>query len=393
MMRILHLCDSSATWEQRSAIAQLRQHLPQADHVQRVATIDRVAQRHLRFEDAPVTLLRRRLKLPALAGAAVHAFAERESIDVIHAWGVDAAAAARAAWPSGNPVAVTVFDPGVTKREARILRTIGTTGRLAIVCAAQRVRRRLVECGIPFKQCVVLRPAVDFSCPRTVDGIALRAELGLPPQGTIVLVPELSREHEDHYAAIWSVLMRGYLEKNVRLIVPGVSRRLPKLRRLARSSENPQAILFTEDRYAFEQLCALADYLVLGSTGEVSLTAIAWAMACETSIIAPATHATTELLEDNRNALLFNAPSSWRRRATRICALYSEGEQLTRIKETARGQAYNLFSLRRATDQHRRLYENLVNGAAPEEGITDPAAPALPGTVPDPRHPPTAPDQ
>ena len=236
-----------------------------------------------------------------------------------------------------------------------------------------RVERRLVEGGVPKDQCVILRPAVDFTVATALAGKPVREELGLPQRGTVVVAPELPAEMEGQCATIWSLLMRWYLEEEARLIVPGVSPDLPRLRKLAQASESPGIVAFTENQYPFEQLCALADYLVLGTTSETSTTAVAWAMACSTAVIAPATQATTELLTHDGNAVLFKAPSSWRRRGAKICALYDEDDKLPQIKEVARGQAYKLFSLHRAIDQHRQLYENLVRGAAPATDIADPA--------------------
>ena len=373
MMRILHLFDSSAGWEQRVAVRQLLERLPKSDGAQYLATIDRGVEDRMCMNGTPMPLLNRRLGLPALAGSTVRAYARRESIDLIHAWGIDAAAAARTAFPQGKPIAVTVFDPGVTERQVRILKTVGTPRQFAVVCAAGRVERRLVERGVPRDQCVILRPAVDFTVATAVAKKPAREELGLPQRGTVMVAPELPAEIEGQCAAIWSMFMRWYLEEEARLIVPGVSPDLPRLKMLAQASESPWIVTFTENKHPFEQLCALADYLVLGTTGETSTTAIAWAMACATTVIAPATHATTELLTNDGNAVLFKAPSSWRRRGAKICALYDEDDKLPQIKEVARGQAYELFSLRRAINQHRQLYENLLKGTAPATDITDPA--------------------
>lgn len=369
-MNILHLVDATAGWEQRVAISQLLDKLPAGGHTQSVGTIDPTAGFSPNFD---ITPLPRRLGLPALAGQAIRRFAQRESIDLIHAWGIDAAAAARAAFPEKMPIGITVYNPGLTDRDIRVLRTIGECGDLGVACAAERVRRRLVEQGVPFEQTVILRPGVDFAAITAAKELDLRKELDLPESGLVFLTPEPSAADDGPFAAVWSAMIRRHLNGNTRIIVPGTGPGLAEVRRLAKAVEYPDTAVFTEDRYPFEHLCGLADYLVIGSTGEVSLTAAVWAMAGSTPIIAPATYATTEILADNLNALLFKDPENWRRRGAVIATQFDRTENLSKLKEVARGQAYEVCSVRRHADQHRQFYDNILNSEAPAKDITDPA--------------------
>jgi len=46
---------------------------------------------------------------------------------------------------------------------------------------------------------------------------------------------------------------------------------------------------------------------------------------------------------------------------------------LDKAREVARGQAYEVFGVRRFIEQHMRVYDNLMSDRAPGEGITDSA--------------------
>jgi len=373
MTRILHLFDSSAGWEQRVAVAQLLNRLATPDYSQSIATIDRAVLERLQFNGTPIELTRRRLGLPGLAAPAIRACCARNQTDVVHAWGVDAAAGARAALPADKPLAVTIHDPGLDERGVRILRTITQDARVAIVCSAQRVQQRLVEQGVPLEACVLLRPAVDFATFKAVDREAMRAELNVPPGALVVLTPEADHARFGQFAAVWSIMMRWYLDANVRVIVPGQSAEHERLRRLVAESESPEVGVFCGHRHRFEELCCLADYLVLGSASDVSTTAIGWAMSASVPVIAAAGYAASELLTDGVNGILFKAPDSPTRTGAAICALYDRTADLPKIKGAARGQAYEILGLSRAVQQHERLYDNLLGGAVPRTDIYDPA--------------------
>ena len=383
-MRILHLLHASAGWEQRAGLTQLRERLRAPDHDHILAAMDDAAIERLNSSvppqlsspsDSARPILRapRRLGIPALAGARVAAICRREQIDMIHAWGVDAAAAARAGAADGPPVVVTLFDPGLSERDIRVLRTVADRPNVAFACSAERVQRRIVEGGIPIERCAIVRPGVDFGALRQVDREALRAELGLPESGMTVLTPDPPSNAAGHAAAIWSILMRRFLDPASRIIVPGVSKEVPELRRLIECSASSDVGVFTESRYRFEDLLAVADYLVIGGDGEISTTALVWAMASSTPIIAPASYAVTEVLSHDVNAILFKHPGSINRAGAMICALYDATENLPRLTEAARGQAFEVCSIRRFADQYRQLYENTSAGRTAATDITDPA--------------------
>ena len=84
-------------------------------------------------------------------------------------------------------------------------------------------------------------------------------------------------------------------------------------------------------------------------------------------------YATAELLAHQHNALLFK-PDTPRRMAIRAAATIGDLEGVAELKDTARGQAYEVFGVRRCIDQYARLYDNLIAGRDPGDGIADSAS-------------------
>jgi hypothetical protein len=148
---------------------------------------------------------------------------------------------------------------------------------------------------------------------------------------------------------------------------------MEKLQRLAIASGRADAVTLVDERVAFEDLCLAADDLLIGDLGEVPMGAVAWAMAGRTRIHAAATYATAEMLAHDLNAGLFKAAENWRQRAAQLAGLLDPSPADNRRTEAARGQAYEVFSLRRFAQQVVRVYDNIINQDSPAEGIADSA--------------------
>ena len=372
VMRVLHLLDSTCGWEQRLAITQMLDRFDPGIVECVVASIDPSHSAKL-MSEANVVPLPRRLALPALAAPAIRSLNQSNRFDIIHAWGAPAAAAARAALPESSPLVISVFDPGRASTDMRILLTVQASGPCVFGCAAERVRRRMVEQGVEFDSCAVIRPGVDFKTIREAKNADLRSQLGIDRECFVAITPEPPSDRGGHRSAIWAVAMHAHLNNNIRLLIPGDSKAIADLRRLALSGENPDSIVFTKAQYRFEELQAVADALICSGVDDVSTTALAWAMASGVTVVSPAIYCVAELLSNDLNGMLFKAEESWTRRGRQICVRLGKARQAAKLREVARGQAYEVFSVRRSVDQHRQLYENVLAGAAPSHNISDPA--------------------
>ena len=371
-MRVLHLLDSTCGWEQRIAITQMLDRFDPKIIQGDVASIDFEHSNALMNEVA-ISSLPRRMLLPALAAPSIRSYCNRNSVDLIHAWGAPSATAARAGCDETFPLVVSVFDPGLESSSVRMLLTVQASGRTAVSCSAERVRRRLVEQGIEFDSCAVVRPGVDFKTIGRAQKSDLRKQLGIADDALVAITPPPPSHRGGHRAAVWAAAMRSNLGEDNRILVPGKSAELHDLRRLAMGSAVENTVIFTEDNHRFEELLPIADVLICASTDDISTTAVAWAMASNVTVISPATYAVAELIANDLNGILFKAEDRWTRLGRQICARLPATADAQKLREVARGQAYEVFSVRRSADQHRQLYENMLNQLPPGENIADPA--------------------
>jgi glycosyltransferase involved in cell wall biosynthesis len=253
-----------------------------------------------------------------------------------------------------------------------MLRTIARPEGFAVVCSTQWIRRRLIENGVPAECCVVIRPGIDFGAIQKVRKSSLRNDQGIAEDDYVVLLPEPGSRGHSHRAAFWAGSLLNHLEGRYKVIVPGTTREVERIIGFALTLPTAPTLIAPGDAIPVENLVAIADALVVPDTGDVPTTAIAWAMGAGAAVIAAASYAVTELIVSKVNGLLYKHPEG-KSPALRIIPLLRDRESQRKVKEAARGQAYEVFSLRRYVDQHIQVYENLLAGVSPSKGITDPA--------------------
>jgi len=369
MTNICHLFDEAAGWQERIGATHLIERLASDRYRQVIALPGRVAA-HLALPSCDVRRLPS-LPWPALLGGPLFARLFRSlSVDVIHAWGIRAAVTARAA--SDAPMVVHRFDPVVSAREMKCLRTLASTGRFAVICSAEIVRRRLIEGGLDPAMAVTVRPGVDFGLARRVRRSDMRESLGIAADAHVILLPEPVTKSGGDLDAFWAASLHGYLTGGVKVIVPGPSCEQERIGRLAATVPGESMLVATDARHPFEHLVAIADVLLVAPAGDVPTTSIAWAMASHTAVIGSAVYAVAELIANKVNGLLFKRTAG-RSVVPALVQRLSDRATQSRMKEVARGQAYEVFSLRRYAEQCAQVYENLRTGRAPADGVVDSA--------------------
>lgn len=369
MIRLGHLVDSDLAWDQRVAISQLIDRLPSdrfAQHVGALGSVPRLTAAPLNV--AP-TVLSNLGTSAILNGTIVGRFADLRGLDLWHAWSAHAGACAVA---TGKPVVLDVTDPALDRRTIKRIRALAECPRFAVSCSSQIVRRRLIEGGVPLDRTVVVRPGIDFAAINHHRRSDVRHELGIARDDFVVICPERLSRSDGHLDACLATSMLGFAHGKLKLILPGSSPEQRRIERLCSALPMDRAVFCPRDRYPTEQLIAVADALVMVPRGDIATTAIAWAMASETVVIGTATYAVAELISSRVNGLLFKQTPG-RRMVTDVAKLLQTRELHAKLRETARGQAYEVFSLRRYAEQTTRLYDNLREGRALDTGITDPA--------------------
>jgi len=382
VIRVLHLFDSAADWQQRIGATQLFDRLPLTSRCDvkgrpagrfecQAGAMDGAVRRSILPGKRRVRLFPRPFGIDFLTAPALRRHLARERIDVIHAWGIAAAVAASAAAPT-VPLALELFDPNISERQARQLRSIHRPAGFALVCSTQTIRRRLIEQGLDPDLAVVIRPGADFAVINAAGKRKLRERLRLSDRDRVIITPEPATRDGGQFAAYWATGVRSFVEPGVRLIVPGTSPEQARIARLARQHRLEHLLRCPGDAFAFEELIAVADAMIVAPPGDVATTAIAWAMAAGVPVLGTAVYAIAELIADRQNGLLVK-PDAPRRLGLRLAAMLEDRELLSKLQEPARGQAYTVFSVRSYVDRHARLYDNLISGTAPGEGIIDSA--------------------
>lgn len=370
MTHVGHLFDASTGWEQRVGVSQLMDRLPGDRYTSVLAAIDAAGARALRRLSRPIDILPRFGEIAALSAPAVSRFVERRGIDLIHTWGVHAAAAARGL--PHLPLVVQLFDPLAATREIQRLRALLRPEKFAVLCSSQIVRRRLIEGGFPAELAVLVRPGVDFALINRCRRSTMREQLGLGGTERVVIVPQPLTRSGGQFEAVYATMQRNHLSGGFRVLLPGASREQRRIVHFARNLPFSAPITVPDDPFPFEELVAVSDILLITPRGDMPTTSIAWAMAAGAAVIGTAVYSIAEMIANKVNGLLFKQVPG-RSMATAISRLLMDRASQDKAKEVARAQAYEIFGLRRYVEQTMQVYENLLAGAPPAEGITDSA--------------------
>lgn len=370
MTHLCHLFDDAAGWEQRVALRSLLDRLPAEQYTSALATIDPAAAAPLSSLSRTMHVFPRPVRLDAWVAPLVGRFIDQRGVDLVHVWGAHAAAAARAA--THKPLVIELFDPAAATREAKLLRTLARPAGFAIVCSCEIVRRRLIEGGVPPGLCVVIRPGIDFGWINHYRRGSVREQLGVAKSDTLTIIPEPVTRECGSFEAFWAAALLNELDQGIYCIVPGSSQEQKRIARYAATAPSRATIISPGDGFRFEELIAVSDVLMVNVRGDVSTTAIAWAMASGAAVVGSAIPSIAELIAHKVNGLLFKQERGKSAVGT-LVRLLQDRASLDKAREVARGQAYEVFGLRRFIDQHVQVYENLLRGVAPGEGITDSA--------------------
>lgn len=369
MPTVCHAFDETADWQHRVAAGQLLDRLSAQKFDARLVTIasDSAAELH----SLPGVLHR----VSCIAGlnlltAPLLKRLFEQGVDLIHAWGPSAATAS--ASDTQRPLVVEMFDPALAVRSAKVLRSIARPTAFAVICSTQRIRRRLIENGVPPEACVVIRAGIDFAVIQKVRKSRLRAELGIDEDDFVIVLPPRATDLDAVYAAFWTGAVLNHLDGHYKIIVPGSGPEVERLQSFDDALPIASALVAPAKSVPFEQLISVADALLLPDPDDAPTTSIAWAFGAGAVVIAAATYAVTELVVNKVNGLLYKHRYG-KSAAPRIAALLRERDSHRNVREAARGQAYEVFSLRRYVDQHVQVYENVLAGRPPSEGVTDPA--------------------
>ncbi|MFO0974109.1 MAG: glycosyltransferase family 4 protein [Phycisphaerae bacterium] len=317
---------------------------------------------------AEVALTPARLGLAFMASERIRVLARRAGAQCVHAWGAAALTACGAA-ARERPLAVT---PARYEELAGVCRCARQVWPMpAVVVGCQAWRRRCVEQGVALERTAVIRAAVDFAALNAARGAGARASLARGG-GPVVLAAGPASRRDGQFTVLWAVAIVQQIHRGMRLIVPFGGSEARRLGRLAESVGLSEMLGLPGERHSWAALAAGADVLMLAPDEEAAPEPLAWGMAAGLGIVAPARRSISECIADRSNGLLLRdaRPTPL---AAALLRLVEDEPLRKRLGETARGQAYEVFSARACVEGCARMYENLAAGRAVGDGVSDTA--------------------
>ncbi|MHC5111099.1 MAG: glycosyltransferase [Planctomycetota bacterium] len=370
MLRICHLIDQSAGWEQRTAIDLILRRTTSNTNLDHALATIAPGNSALKPLDRAPTVTAHGDRLPWFAAVGIARHVKRIHADVVHVWGLQAALAACAA--KCPRVLLTLFDPYLAAAHAKRIRTLCREPGFAVACSSETVVRRLVENGVPQDKIVTIRPGIDFAFVHRTRKSKLRTQLGMETGDRLAVLHEATSQRDCQLEAFWAVKLVHYLDSTFHCAVSDRDVERDRLRRFESGLIGRPALLRNTRDIPFEALICIADAFVLASRKDVSTTAIALAMAAETIVVGPATHSIAEIIGSGLNGCLYKQEPN-RNQALSIIKCLRTNDEHRKLKEVARGHAYEVFAAQRNADQYVRLYENLMASRPPGDGIIDSA--------------------
>jgi glycosyltransferase involved in cell wall biosynthesis len=339
MIRVMHLVDESADFQ----TARGWEALTRSIGAEFEATVERAG---------------------GVAGEALQGGRGSSGVDVVHAWGGRALAAAVLRGHGRIVFSPTAFP---SNRAIRWLRAAMGYRDVHVVCSTATQRRVLVERGVPLGRCHLIRPGVDFAKVRRRRDAGLRERLGFGEGDYVLLAPGESTRAAAHEDAAWAAAIAHYLDPRVRVLVWGRGERAGAVVRRGRAVARGMLRAAEPGLGAveFEALLPAADAVLVAARGPVPTLPIAVCMAAGLPIVAAVTYTVAELLEDRHTALMVprNEP---RLMARRLLELRGDTSLQWGISDVARTEAYEYFSLTRFLDQWRGVYRQVAAGGAVE---------------------------
>lgn len=366
-MRLLHVLDETCDPTTLQVVETLRAKLT-ADGVEQIvaATDGPTAEVARRFISTPIHRAEARISRWAAFSPGLKALGQSQTFDLIHAWGPRAATLCAAMIP-GRPMVATILDPVLADEAGKRLRAVSA----GVIAGSQVVRRRLIERGVAPESVVVIRGPVDFAAINQARNDGVR-ELLVQKQPPVVLMCGPASRQGDQYTGLWAAAIVSKVLPGLRVILPYESPERVRLQAFVRDVGISDMLILPPADWPWSKLVACADAFFVTAASDTIVDPIAWAMAGGVPILGTAVRSVAELLADRSNALLCK-PGEPRALAAKLLTVLEDVALRRQITEVARGQAYEVFSTRQFVENHRQVYENVLQGRPTADQVRDTA--------------------
>jgi hypothetical protein len=378
MMRVLHLIDAAGFQATGTTLALMAESLGRLGATQQQVLLAGPPAFEALAHQSGVTATHRVavpngqavLGWPRIAAAIRAAVAG--GVDLVHCWSVGTLSVATTVLPR-VPKLLTVTAPP-SHRGVHWLRFVISESRAAIALLplSNTVRRTLLEGGVAASAVHVLRPGIDQGRVRHTTRALLREswDAADPNIRVVALLSDPATSADAHHASLAALLASDILasrrrapsgeqQPRLRLLVHPDQRNRLRAQRMARDVGQGHCIV-QEPRVGapWEILPGCDAALCVAGYSGLSLL---WAMAANVPIIAEATYAASEVVEDHHSALLAKAdrPASV---AHRLTELLPDKMLAWKLRDTARHEAFSFFSRQRYCQSLQVVYEQIVAG-------------------------------
>lgn len=368
MTRILHVIDRTCDETQAQVLDALCAHSGKGGIEHCVCSIDGPMRQRLsrhvsaRIEHAEARGIgAMRWWSPMLPSVAAKCRAE-----LLHCWGVEAAASCSTRLPE-LPLVLTLLNPDDGRDAAAWLRSFPTDA--TVVTGTQTAAARLIGAGVKRERVAVIRGGVDFGAINQARDAGIRGQV-VGDADPVLLVGGPPSESGGQYYGVWAAAVMLQVFPKLRIVMPYASRESLRLERFGEAVKMSGMIVVPDPSLTWPQLVACADVFLAPAVDEIATEPLAIAMAAGLPIVAAAVRSVAELIADGQNGLLYR-PDQPRKIAQRVLKAIGDVELRRKLGGTAKAQAFEVFGLRAFRDNYARLYENVLAGRYPADGVPD----------------------
>ncbi len=286
-------------------------------------------------------------------------------IDLVHCWSIGALSLTAIKLRTIPRVLTLTTVP--TPRSVRWLRMVlrETQGQTVLLSISSTIRRGLLGGGLPESTVHVLRPAIDMGMVDHDSRSTLRRQWGVRGDKTKIIALLGDTAHDADALAASKALNMVADSSAMDGLDPRLLVRHDQINR--QRIETVMRHLHKQYRIIQEPRMACPWSVLPGCDLAVALSAnggglsLLWAMAANVPIIAEATYAASEIVEDRHSALMVQ-PGSPKSIAQRIVTLVRDPQLTWQLRDTARHEAFSYFSRQNYCQSLQTVYDQIVGG-------------------------------
>ena len=275
----------------------------------------------------------------------------------VHAWGTNAAAAARSALPVNASMLTTITDPDDVPNSRAGQSSIDLTrlpGR--IVCTSSLLQTRLEAATVQPARITLIPPAAEFEQLSSVAKRDIREQLHLPSQGRVFLTTSPPTRAGGQFFAVWAAAILHQIWPDAHMVVPGVSTEQKRIARLVDTIYCPHIYRLIEDRYTLAELLAVSDALLVPAIGDMPVGWLAAAMAASIPIFGSNVPSVADIVTDGQTGFLCT-PGEPQTLAIRVRTAFETPGEIQHCVENARRQAADRYAPADVLAAYRKRYE------------------------------------